>query len=160
MAVDMFIKIDGVEGESKISGHEGEIDVLAWNWGMRQAGSMHHGGGGGTGKADIQDLTFTHYVDKASGNLMLYCANGRHIPTAVLKVRKAGETPLEYIIITMTDCIVTSISNGGGTGEERLTENVTLNFAKVKFEYMEQASDGTGKPGPEFSWDIEKNEPV
>jgi type VI secretion system secreted protein Hcp len=158
MAVDMFIKIEGIDGESKDSAHEGEIDVLAWSWGMSQSGSMHGGGGGGSGKVSIQDLSFTHYIDKSTGNLMLYCANGKHIPECVMVVRKAGESPLEYVVMTMTDCLVTSVSTGGSGGEDRLTENVTLNFAQVKVEYQEQAADGSGSPGPEFSWNIEKNE--
>jgi type VI secretion system secreted protein Hcp len=157
MSVDIFIKIEGIDGESKDDAHEGEIDVLAWSWGMSQSGSMHTGGGGGAGKASFQDLSFTHYVDKASGNLMLYCANGKHIPEATLVVRKAGESPLEYIIITMKRCLITSVSTGGSGGEDRLTENVTINFAEVKVEYQEQDESGAGTPGPEFGWNIEKN---
>jgi type VI secretion system secreted protein Hcp len=158
MAVDMFIKLEGIDGESKDAKHEGEIDVLAWSWGMSQSGTMHLGGGGGAGKVSVQDLSLTKYIDRASGNLMLYCASGKHIPEAKLVVRKAGDKPLEYVVITMTDCIVSSVSTGGSGGEDRLTENVSLNFAKVKVEYQEQAKDGSGKAGPEFGWNIEKNE--
>ena len=68
MAVDFLLKINGVDGESKISGHEGEIDVLAWSWGMSQTGTMHVGGGGGAGKVDVQDISLTKYVDKATPN--------------------------------------------------------------------------------------------
>ncbi len=157
MAVDMFIKFDGIDGEAKDKTHAKEVDVLAWSWGMSQSGSMHMGGGGGAGKVAVQDLSFTHYVDRASGNLMLYCSNGKHIPTSTLVVRKAGENPLEYIKITMTDCLVTSVSTGGSGGEDRLTENVTLNFAKVKVEYQEQKADGTGEAGPEYAWNIAEN---
>ncbi len=157
MAVDMFIKLEGIDGEAKDKTHAGEIDVLAWSWGMSQSGSMHMGGGGGAGKVSVQDLSFTHYVDRATGNLMLYCSNGKHIPEAKLVVRKAGENPLEYIIITMNDCLVTSVSTGGSGGEDRLTENVTLNFAKVKCEYMEQKPDGSGEAGPEYAWNIAEN---
>lgn len=157
MSVDMFLKVEGIDGESRDDAHAGEIDVLSWAWGMSQSGSMHMAGGGGAGKVAVQDLSFTHYVDKSTGNLMLYCANGKHIPEAKLIVRKAGESALEYIVVTMTDCLVTSVSTGGSQGEDVLTENVTLNFAKVKVEYQEQGPDGSGSPGPEFGWDIEKN---
>ncbi len=157
MAVDMFLKLEGIEGEARDDKHKGEIDILAWSWGMSQSGSMHYGGGGGSGKVNVQDLSFTHYFDKSSGNLMLYCAKGSHIKEAKLVVRKAGDEPLEYIVITMTDCIVTSVSTGGSGGEDRLTENCSLSFAKVKVEYQEQKPDGSGVPGPEFSWDMEAN---
>ncbi len=158
MSVDMYLKIDGVEGESKDSAHEGEIDVLAWSWGMTQSGSMHSGGGGGAGKVSIGDLSFTKYVDKATGNLMLHCAEGKHLNEAVLVVRKAGTSPLEYMVITLSKCMVTAISTGGAGGEDKLTENVTLNFGGVKVEYQYQKDDGSGAPGPEFSWNIERNE--
>ena len=160
MAYDMFLKIEGIEGESQDDTHAGEIDILKWQWGMKQAGSMHRGGGGGAGKVEINDVTFTHLVDKATGNLMLYCANGKHIPEACFVVRKVGETPLEYFKITMKKCIVTSVNSGGESGEgghDLLTEDFTLNFAEVKVEYMEQGEDGTGSAGPEFSWNIAKN---
>jgi len=72
MAVDMFIKIGDIEGEAVDDAHGGEIDVLDWSWGMSQSGSMHIGGGGGSGKVNVQDLSFTKYVDMASPNLMLH----------------------------------------------------------------------------------------
>lgn len=160
MAVDMFIKIGDIKGESKDKKHAGEIDVLAWSWGMSNSGNAHVGGGQGAGKANVQDLSFTKYLDKSSSHLQLFTINGKHIPSALLTVRKAGENPLEYVKITMTDLIVTSVSTGGSGGEDRLTENVTLNFAKVKFEYQEQDEKGGGKPAGEYGWDIAANSKV
>ena len=157
MAVDMFIKVDGVTGESKDSKHKGEIDVLAWSWGLSNSGSFHTGGGGGSGKANFQDLSFTKYVDASSPALLLAGANGDHFATALLTVRKAGKTPLEYIKITLKKVLVTSISTGGSGGEDRLTENVTLNFAEMGIAYQDQKDDGTGAPAKEFKWKIEEN---
>ena len=97
MAVDMFIKIGDIKGESQDATHKDEVDVLAWSWGMSQSGTMHSGGGGGGGKVNIQDLSFTKYVDKGSPVIMMMCSNGKQYPEAKLTVRKAGETPLEYI---------------------------------------------------------------
>ena len=113
MAVDMFLKIDDIEGESVDDVHAGEIDVLSWSWGMSQSGTTHSGPGGGAGKVNVQDLSFVHYVDKASANLMKMCCNGKHFEEAVLVVRKAGETPLEYMIITMKGGLISSVSTGG-----------------------------------------------
>lgn len=157
MAVDMFIKIDGIAGESKDDKHKGEIDVLAWSWGMSQSGTTHLGTGGGAGKVSVQDLSFTKYVDKGSPLLMLSCANGKHIPNAMLVVRKAGETPLEYLKIKLSTVLVTSVSTGGSGGEDRLTENVTLNFAEVRLDYHAQKADGSGEPPIPFNWDIAAN---
>ena len=157
MAVDMFIKIGDVKGESVDAKHKGEIDVLAWSWGMSQAGTTHAGPGAGAGKVNVQDLSFTKWVDSASPALMLACCNGKHYPEATLVVRKAGEKPLEYLKIKMTDLIVTSVSTGGSGGEDRLTENVTLNFAKVNLDYVPQKGDGSGGTAIPMGWDISKN---
>lgn len=158
MAVDMFLDIKGeIKGESQDSKHKGTIDVLAWSWGMSNSGSFHTGGGGGSGKANFQDISITKWVDISSPNLMLFCANGDHFDSAKLIVRKAGKTPLEYITITMKKVLITSVSTGGSGGEDKLTENVSLNFAEVKVEYKEQKPDGSGGPAVEFAYDISAN---
>jgi type VI secretion system secreted protein Hcp len=157
MAVDMFIKIGALKGESQDDKHKGEIDVLAWSWGMSNSGNTHSGGGSGAGKANVQDLSFTKYVDLSSPDLMLACCNGKHFPDATLVVRKAGEKPLEYLTISLEDLIITSVSTGGSGGEDRLTENVTINFAKVKVAYKEQTDTGAAGGTPSIGWDIKGN---
>jgi len=157
MAVDMFIQIGDIKGESKDKTHKEKIDVLAWSWGASNAGSFHTGGGGGAGKVNVQDLSFTKYIDLASTELFLSTCNGKHHPEATLIVRKAGESPLEYLTIVMTDVMITSYSTGGSGGEDRLTENVTLNFAKVKVTYKEQAKAGAQAKAPSVSWNIQEN---
>ena len=157
MAVDMFLKLDDVKGESKDSKHKDEVDVLAWSWGMSQSGTTHMGGGGGAGKVNVQDLSLTKYVDKSSPNLIMATCNGKHYKEALLTVRKAGEKPLEYIKVTMKEVLVSSISTGGSGGEDRLTENVTLNFGWFKVEYTPQKADGTGDAAIEAVWNIAEN---
>lgn len=157
MAVDMFIKIDTLEGESSDDKHKAEIDVLAWSWGMSQSGTTHMGGGSGAGKVNVQDVSFTKYVDKSTPNLLRACCKGTHFKQAVLTVRKAGDKPLEYIKITLSDLIVTSVSTGGSGGEDRLTENVTLNFGKFKFEYTPQKADGSGAGAIPVIYNIAQN---
>lgn len=160
MAVDMFLVIEGeISGETQDSvyGPKKGMDILAWSWGMSQSGSFHTGGGGGAGKASFQDISVTKWVDKASPVLMLYCANGDHFESAKLVVRKAGKTPLEYIIIDMKQVLITSVSTGGSGGEDRLTENISLNFAEVAVTYTEQKADGTAGDKPAFKWNIAKN---
>ena len=160
MAVDMFIKIKGVAGESEDNDHKGENDVLAWSWGMSQSGTMHVGGGGGAGKANFQDLGITKWVDKGSVTLMQACAKGTHIESANLIVRKAGDKPLEYIKLDMKELIVTSVSTGGSGGEDRLTENVSLNFREWKMTYTPQDDKGAGGGAVDFGFNIAKNVPV
>ena len=157
MAVDMFMKIDTIDGEAQDSKHKKEIDVLSWTWGMSNSGSAHAGGGAGAGKVNVQDLTFTKWVDTATPSLALACCNGDHFDNAVLVIRKAGKQPVEYLKITMDTVFITSLSTGGSGGEDRLTENVTLNFSKVSLDYVPQ--DDKGAPGTTIpmSWDIAAN---
>jgi type VI secretion system secreted protein Hcp len=157
MAVDMFLKLGDIKGESEDSSHQGEIEVLAWSWGMTQSGTMHSGAGGGAGRVNVQDLSVTKYVDKSSPNIMLKCCTGKHYPDALLTVRKAGDTPIEYIKITMTDVLITSVSTGGSGGEDQVTENVTLNFAKFKHEYTIQSADGTAGATLPTTFNIRQN---
>jgi type VI secretion system secreted protein Hcp len=159
MAVDMFLSLDPIKGESQDDKHKDEIDVLSWSWGMSQSGTTHQGTGGGAGKVSVQDLTFTHYVDKASADLIKACTRGDHIAKGTLVVRKAGgeSKALEYIKIEMENVIVTSVSAGGSGGEDRLTENFSLNFQKYKYQYKQQTEKGGEGATPEFSWDIAAN---
>jgi type VI secretion system secreted protein Hcp len=163
MAMDIFLKITGadgktVDGESKDDKHTKEIDVLAWSWGLSNSGSTHTGGGGGAGKVNVQDVSFTKWVDSSSPKLMLACCQGDHCKEATLVVRKmGGKTPIEYIKIKMTTVLVASVSTGGSGGEDRLTENVTLNFEKFQFDYTPQKADGTGDKAIPAAWDISAN---
>ena len=157
MSVDAFLKME-LKGESVVKGHEESIQVLAWSWGMSQMGTTHRGTGGGAGKVNVQDMTITKYVDSATPNLTLACCTGKHFPDAVLTVRKAGEKPLDYLIITMTDVIITSVSTGGSNGDEVLTETVSLNFAKVKESYQPQDNTGAKAGGAiEIEYSIAEN---
>ena len=161
MAVDMFIKIGPIKGESKDTKHAGEIDVLAWSWGMSQSGSTHGGSGSGAGKVNVQDLSFTHYIDMSSAELMNAVAQGTHFDDATLVVRKAGgKDALEYLTIKMENVIVTSVSTGGSGGEDRLTENVSLNFGIVNVDYKEQTEQGASGAAPHFGYDIAANTEV
>jgi type VI secretion system secreted protein Hcp len=155
--VDMFIKLGDIKGESQDSSHKGEIDVLAWSWGMNNAASGHTGSGSGSGKVNVQDLSFTKYVDTSTPNLMAAVCSGKHYPEATLVVRKSGDKPLEYIKIKFSDVMVTSVSAGGSGGEARLTENVTLNFSKFYYDYTPQKKDGAADAKVSANWDIAAN---
>lgn len=157
MAVDMFLKLEGIQGEAQDQKHKDEIDVLSWSWGMTQSGTMHVGGGGGSGKVSVQDLNLTKYVDKSTPVLMARCCDGKHIPSALLTVRKAGGNAVEYTKIKMTDVLISSLSTGGHGSEDRLTENLTLNFAKFEIVYTPQKQDGTPQPEVKQSWNIAAN---
>src|SRR5690606_34763236 len=133
MAVDAFLKLGDIKGEAQAEGHEEEIEVLSWSWGMTQLGTTHRGTGGGAGKVEVNDLSIVHYLDAASPNLVRACCTGKHIPEAILTLRKAGETPLDYLIIKLEDVIVTSVVPGGMSGTDEIQESFTLNFRKFTY---------------------------
>ena len=138
MAVDMFLKLDGIKGESQDSKHKDEIHIESFSWGMSQTGAMSTGGGGGAGKVHVQDISISKFVDKASPELMLSCCTGKHIASGLITVRKAGEKPLEYLKIKLTDILISNVQDSGHGSGDALTESVTLNFAKVQVEYQQQ----------------------
>jgi len=146
-AVDMFLEIPGIPGESTDPVHANQMDVLAWSWGMSHPS-------GGTGTANFQDLSVAKYVDQASPLIMSSCASGAHISKATLYVRKAGVNPIEYIKIQLTNVLVSSVSTGGSGGEDRLTENVTLTFAKLQLDYLPDKPGGSADAAYSFRWDI------
>src|SRR4051812_43067011 len=147
MAVDMFLKLDGIKGESLDSKHKDEIHIESFSWGMSQTGAHGSGGGGGAGKVAVHDISVTKFVDKSSPELMLHCANGKHIKDGLITVRKAGEHPVEYLKIKLSDILISGVQNSGHGGDQ-LSENLSLNFAKFNVEYQEQGSDGKASGGP------------
>ncbi|CAL1239734.1 Hcp family type VI secretion system effector [Candidatus Methylocalor cossyra] len=153
--VDYFLKIDGIKGESQDDKHKDEIAIESWSWGETNTGSFSHGGGGGTGKVQMEDFRFVKRMDKASPGLFLSCASGKHIPKAELVCREAGEQPAEYLKITLSDVLISSYqAKGPGADVIRPTEEFSLNFAKIEFEYSEQKADGSVVPAGKTGWDL------
>jgi type VI secretion system secreted protein Hcp len=155
MAADVFLKLGDIKGESTDAKHAGEIDVLSWSWGVSQAGTAASGGGAGAGKVSFSDLNFTHNVDKASPLLMKACATGQHVKEATLVSRKAGKGQQEYLIIKMSDILVTGVQPSSA-GEHPM-ENVSMQFAKIDLEYKPQKADGTLDAGIHFIYNIKTN---
>ena len=158
MKPSMFLKIDGIDGESEDDDHEKWIDILSWSYGMSQAASSHIGGGSSNAQASVQDVSVVKFVDKGTPAIMHCCLSGKHISKAELHCTKAGgdNKALEYIIIKMDDVIISSVSTGGSGGEDRLTENVSLNFAKFEYQFTVQTKEGGAGAKPKVTWDIRK----
>lgn len=144
MAVDMYLKLDDVKGEAK-GAHKEEMDILSWSWVAAQQGTGSQGGGSGTGKVETLDIEIKKWVDRASPNLYKCCCKGTHLKEAIISVRKAGDTPLDYLVVTLRDIIITGFSTGGVVpGDDRLLETVRLNFKKVFVAYAPQEKGGAG----------------
>jgi type VI secretion system secreted protein Hcp len=156
-AVDYFLKIDGIEGESADGKHAKEIDIEAWSWGETNAGGHAYGGGGGAGKVSMNDFNFTMRVNKSSPKLLLACASGQHIPSALLTCRKAGKDQQEYLKIKFTDLLISSFQTGGSAGDVVPVDNISLNFSKIEYEYYPQKKDGTLDAKVPVHWDLKEN---
>lgn len=157
-AVDYLLEIEGIKGESSDSKHKGTIEVSSFSWGVSNTGSMAAGGGGGAGKASFSDLSCTASVSKASPELMLACATGKHIKKAVLHVRKQGGDQQEYLTVTMTDCLISSFNSGDAPGGDvAVVDSFSLNFAAIKFEYKPQKEDGSLDSAVTAGYDLKAN---
>ena len=156
MAVDMFLKIDGIKGESTDAKHKDEIDIHSFTFGVHQTGASSGGGGSGAGKAHFDDIHITKAADLASPNLMLACATGKHIKEATITVRKAGGQQEDFYTIKLSDLIVSSVQNNGHGGDNP-QESVSLNFSKIKFDYKPQKADGTLGGVSTATYDIKAN---
>lgn len=161
MAVDMFLEIKEVPGESSKAGHEGQIDIISFSYGTVQSGSFARGGaGGGSGKAEFQDISIVKECDKSSPKLFQACAAGTHFPTATIYVRKAGDKPLEYYKVEMTDVLVSSFQNSGSAAGDCVMESITFNTAKINFTYVEQDAKGGAGKTVTAGYDVRKGEKV
>jgi len=158
MAVDMFLKLDGIKGESLDEKHKDEIHVESFSWGVSQTGTMGTGGGGGAGKVNVHDISVSKYLDKSTPELMLACCSGKHIPSGLITVRKAGTKPLEYLKIKLTDILISGVQTAGAGGLDSLTENLSLNFSKFEVSYQPQGADGSAQGGPiMMGWNVKAN---
>lgn len=159
-AVDYFLKIDTIKGESKDSKHKDEIDVESWSWGETNAGGHSYGGGGGAGKVSMQDFHFVMRTCKATPELMLACAEGRHIKEATLTCRKAGKEQQEYLKIKFSDLLISSYQTGGSSGEVVPMDQVSFNYSKIEYEYSPQKADGTLDSPVKSGWNLKENKKV
>lgn len=150
MAFDYFLKLEGVDGESTDDKHKDWIEIDSFSWGLGQIIGEDSiqprgggGGGGGAGKVSVQDFSFVKKIDKSSPVLMLSCATGQHMKEGVLIGRKAGDKPLEYLKIKLTDILISGYQTGGSAGDMVPTDQFSLNFAKIEFSYTPQDPRGT-----------------
>ena len=157
MPIQMFLKLDGIEGESIDARHKGEIDVLGWSWGLSEPASAQSGAG--AGKVKIQDIVIQKQVDVASPLLMLASAEGKHIASGTLTTRRTGANSPEFLRFKMTDVLVASVAVSAAASESQPTESVVLGFAKVELDYSPTLPSGGLGPQKSFRWDIAANRP-
>ncbi|HEY7208418.1 MAG TPA: type VI secretion system tube protein Hcp [Gaiellaceae bacterium] len=152
MASDIFAKLGDIKGESLDDKHKDEVELLSWSWGVSHPVAHAGGGGSAAGKPTFHDFSFTHKIDRASPVLMQRCATGVHLKDATITHRKAGKGQQEFLVIKMSDVIVTSVTDADEGATQ--TETVTLAFAKVDVEYRPQKADGSLAASVHFKYDV------
>jgi type VI secretion system secreted protein Hcp len=152
--VSVFLKLDGIEGESTDARHAKEIDVTAWSFGVTNPGGPHSGGGSGTGRATFTDVAVTKVLDKATPALLLAVASGRHIAKGRLTVTSAGPHPIDILVVDLQDVLVTTCVLADTADDGRPVENVAFSFTKIRVGYIQQAATGAAGQISEFAWDL------
>jgi type VI secretion system secreted protein Hcp len=155
-AVDYFLKIDTIDGESTDSKHHNEIELDGFSFGATQSGTFATGGGSGAGKVQFQDLHFVTKSSKASPKLLQACANGKHFLKVTLVARKAGKEQQEFLKITLQDVLVSSYSVNGD-GIIGPTDSSGMAFAKIEYAIAAQRADGTFELPTTIGWDVKAN---
>ena len=155
MAHDYFLKIAGIQGESVDVKHKGEIDILSFSWGEANTASAAHGGGGGAGKVSMQDFHFTKKFDKASPKLFSATASGQRFSQAILTARKAGEVPVDFLKVTLSNILISSYQTAGtGDPDPTPTDQFSINFQKIRMDLLTQTPTGTTTSSANASFDL------
>jgi type VI secretion system secreted protein Hcp len=155
MAIDYFLRIDGIPGESDDAKHKGEIEVEAWSWG--EASPLSAGGGGG--RVQMHDLHFSARFSKASAALLLACASGRHLKSAVLTARRSGEKQGDFLVVSLSEVLVSSYQTGGNEDQDSPSDSVSLNFSEIQVEYRQQGPSGKFATSAKAGWDVRQGKP-
>jgi type VI secretion system secreted protein Hcp len=143
MAVDMYLEIPEIKGESQKKGYEEQMDIVSFSDGVLQHTSFGVlGKGGGSGRAEFQDIHIVKYVDKASSLLWKACANHQHFDKAPVHFVKHGETPMAEWTVLMENVAIASVQTTGNSNADNPMESVTLGCAKITKTYTEQKADG------------------
>jgi len=154
MAIEYFLKLDGIDGESASAKHKGEIELMNWSLGASNP-SSHAGGGLSAGKVTISDITFSKPVDKSSAKLFDLCCTGKHIKDATLSCQKStgDKNPGDYLTIKFEEIHISSFQTGGSSGDAVGSESISFAFLKHTYNYKAQEKDGTLKTAGTSSWD-------
>ena len=160
MAVDMFLKLAGIAGESQDAQHKGEIDILGWSWGVAEAQAAAGGGGAAAGKPNFHQLSVQKLLDLASAPLLAAVAKGSHIATGTLTIVRTGAAPETFLVLNMKDIAIASVNMAESQTENRPTETVALIFGQIDFEYTEFLPTGAKGATNSFKWNITTNQPI
>ena len=138
----VYVKNDTIQGDSVATGYEDQIDCTSWTLGASQSTNMHQSTGGAAGSSEIQDLTITKSMDKASSLIYASCAEGTHLGELTLTCTRSYEgSDIKWLEIILTDTIISSV-NSSATPDDLGTERVLFNFAEYMMKFYPQEDGG------------------
>lgn len=160
MAVDAYLSIDGIKGESNDEMHQGWIECSSVHWGIVQPKSATASTGGGhtAERAELADITLTKQADLSSPILMQTCAMGRTLPRAKLEFMRAdgnGER-IKYFEIELENVLIGHIEPDLHPGDI-LAEHLGLKYSKIKWKYTQQKIGGGSGGNTTGGWNLATN---
>ena len=141
MAVDYFLKLDGIQGEAADSNHKNEVRITSWSWGASQVSSVAGTGGSGAGKADLADFSVMTYFDKATPKFFKSIGAGSHIKTGTMSAVKSGGDGKPYLKVDFKELFVSSLQISGTTEIPMVSLSFTYN--EIKIDYSTRTSRAT-----------------
>jgi type VI secretion system secreted protein Hcp len=160
MAIDVYLHIDGIKGESADDRHKDWIECKSVSWAVEQPRSATSSTGGGhtAERCEHRDVVITKLADLASPILLQTCAAGRTIPKAKLEFMRAdaqGER-VKYFEIELDNVLIGAVSPSVSEGDI-LTEEVGFKFSKVRWKYTQQRISGGMGGNTSGGWDLAAN---
>ncbi len=155
MAVDYFLKLDPVKGETAADGFTDQIQVLSWSWGGSNTSTVSGSSGSGAGKADLSDLNIMVTLDKASPELFKGMTAGTHYKKGTLSAVKTGAKGKPYLTVDMEEVFVTSLQLSASS--EVPSVSVSFTYKTIAIEYKQQATDGTLTSTGTVKYDLRTN---
>jgi type VI secretion system secreted protein Hcp len=155
MAVDFFLKLDTIQGESVDENFKDQINVMSFSWGGSQTTSVAGSGGSGAGKVNLADLSIMKYLDKATPKLFQAMCKGTHVATGTLSGVKAGADGKPFITIDFKELFITSVQTSGSS--EVPMESVSFSYNEIKIEYFQQNEQGILTSTGAITYDLKAN---
>jgi type VI secretion system secreted protein Hcp len=157
MPSDYYLTIAGVTGETQAQGMTNAIELDSWSWGCSNPASLG-GKGLAAGKPHLSDLTCSFALEAASFTLVADLTKGVHIATTTFTGRKTGGggTPYAYLVITLTNCFITSFSTGGGSSGTP-PASISIAYEKIQYQYYTQdTASGSVTLAGQATYDIKQ----
>lgn len=155
MAVDYFLKLDGIQGESVDTNHKDEIQIMSWSWGASQVSSVAGTGGSGAGKADLSDFSIMTYFDKATPKFFKSIGAGTHIKTGTMSAIKSGADGKPYLKVDFKELFVSSLQISGSS--EVPTVSLSFSYNEIKIDYSLQDENGNLKSTGPVTYNLKEN---